>query len=104
MSNDENIFILTGAGASSDSGIQTYRGENGYYKSSVGAEKDLDVNNLKDSAKIWQRLLPLYDQIVNHEPGPTYKKLAELISKSKNCLLVTQNVDGYSLCLKEWLK
>ena len=101
---DDVIFILTGAGASQDSGIQTYRGEDGYYnndKSTNSAEEDLHVSNLVNSNKIWERLLPLYDQIVNHEPGPTYKKLATLISESKNCMLVTQNIDGYSLCLND---
>lgn len=95
----ENIFILTGAGASSDSGIQTYRGENGYYESAANIEADLHVSNLSQSEKIWKRLLPLYKQIIEHEPGPTYKKLQDLISKSKECMLVTQNVDGYSRCL-----
>ncbi len=96
----ETIFILTGAGASQDSGIQTYRGENGYYESAANIEADLHVSNLSESEKIWKRLLPLYKQIIEHEPGPTYKKLAEFISKSKECMLVTQNIDGYSLSLK----
>ena len=97
---EETIFILTGAGASQDSGIQTYRGENGYYESAANIEADLHVSNLSQSEKIWKRLLPLYKQIIEHEPGPTYKKLQDLISKSKECMLVTQNVDGYSHCLK----
>jgi len=95
-----SIFIITGAGASQDSGIQTYRGENGYY--TKNAEQDLDFMNLyKAPDVIWGRLLPLYEQIVNHEPGPTYKKLAEIISQSKECMLVTQNIDGYSLHLHD---
>lgn len=97
---EETIFILTGAGASQDSGIQTYRGENGYYESEANIESDLHFSNLIESEKIWKRLLPLYKQIIEHQPGPTYKKLSELISKSKECMLVTQNIDGYSLSLK----
>lgn len=105
-----SIFIIAGAGASQDSGIQTYRGENGYYENlnssdtSKSAEQDLDFMNLyKAPHVIWNRLLPLYEQIVNHEPGPTYKKLAEIISQSKECMLVTQNIDGYSLHLHDMI-
>ncbi len=87
------LFIL-GAGASVDSGLLTYRGINGIYNDNDEPERILSKTNTLD--KIWNFLQPLYDNIDDCEPGPTYTLLSEIVSLVDETLILTQNIDGYA--------
>ena len=91
------LFFILGAGASKDSGLSTYRGPEGLYQ-------DLDfmeILNVKNTCteegrrEIWDFLLPLYNQIQAHEPGPTYDLISDLVEKEPESFILTQNIDHY---------
>jgi NAD-dependent deacetylase len=68
-----NICVLTGAGVSAESGVATFRGENGLW-SKFKPEELANINSV--------------------EPNPGHFALAEWESLHSSFTLVTQNVDG----------
>jgi NAD-dependent deacetylase len=94
MSN-RGIFFILGAGASVDSGLKTYRGENGVYNNSpVNPAEILSPSTLhKDPQIIWDFLKPLYQSIDKATLGKTYKKITELITHFPRSFVMTQNID-----------
>lgn len=92
-----SIFFILGAGASSDSGLPTYRGEDGLYDDDSTPEILLTPRNLYTHPEsVWRFLNPLYSMIQQHTPGPTYQKIAEIIQEHPHSFLLTQNIDGYA--------
>lgn len=98
MTNKNSIFFILGAGASVDSGLPTYRGENGIYEKSVSKpEKILSPKTINDNPQIvWDFLENLYNKIKQCSPGPTYSKLSEISKKYPDSFILTQNIDGYA--------
>lgn len=94
-----SIFFILGAGASSDSGLPTYRGENGLYDDFT-PETLLTLRNLYTHPEsVWRFLRPLYSMIQQNTPGPTYQKIAEILQNSPDSFILTQNIDGYATSL-----
>lgn len=99
----ESLVFLLGAGASVDSGMKVYRGnEEKYY--SFDEQNDetnpLHVSVLSDNIrmkKMWNHLTPLIEDCKRNVPGPTYKKIQEMVTEQNPapCLILTQNVDGF---------
>ena len=72
------MFIILGAGASVDSGLPTFRGNDGIYKNEEEIERILNVRSLRNPRKllkVWKFLQPLYSDIKRCKPGETYKIL-----------------------------
>ena len=89
------IFFILGAGASKDSGLQTYRGKDGYYEGKdVNPEYILNTSNSLE--KVWDFLKPLYEQISKNVPGETYQLIKKLGKMYPASFILTQNVDGYA--------
>jgi NAD-dependent deacetylase len=92
----EPILFITGAGASVDSGLGTYRGEGGLYESEGNPADDLSIDTWRENPeKTWKTLNPLIKSIKSNKPGPTYE-IIKKIAKEKRVHIWTQNVDGYS--------
>lgn len=89
----QNLVVLSGAGISAESGIQTFRGGNGLW----------DNYNVEDVASIegWHRnrslVLEFYNkrrkEIGNVEPNSAHRDVARLEEKY-NVTVVTQNIDN----------
>lgn len=89
-----NIFVMTGSGISSESGIQTYRAAEGLW----AQEKVEDVATLKGFRADPMRVLRFYDarlaEISAAEPNAAHLALAALEADGRHAVtLVTQNVD-----------
>jgi NAD-dependent deacetylase len=88
----KNLVVLTGAGISVESGLQTFRGQGGLWEG----------YNIEDVAtpEAWEHdprlVLEFYNarrkQLDNVKPNPAHFGLAEL-ERSFNVQIVTQNVD-----------
>ena len=94
MENIRNIVILTGAGISAESGIDTFRGGGGLWEQ----HKVEDVATPEAFARDPDLVLRFYDMrreaIQTKEPNPAHEALAQLDSGWKGeLLIVTQNVD-----------
>ena len=83
------LFIL-GAGASVDSGLYTYRGENSN-KTFISASVNDDIET------IWNSFGPLFNIIKKCNPGETYNLINKIVLENPKSVILTQNVDGYIL-------
>lgn len=98
------ILFITGAGASVDSGLPTYRGKGGVYEGGGNPEDDLSISVWeKYPQTTWTRLKPLVAEARKATPGPTYEMI-EKIGQMYATTIYTQNVDGFSkkVCGDVW--
>jgi NAD-dependent deacetylase len=92
----ERITVLTGAGISTDSGIQDFRGPKGLWTLNPEAEKMATLQHYVADPDIrrrsWQ--MKLASAANRHEPNAGHAALVELEKRGKLHTLITQNVDG----------
>jgi NAD-dependent deacetylase len=90
----ERLFVLTGAGISAESGIPTFRGDDGLWRSHRAEELATPYAFARDPELVWE----FYDWrrgiISGKEPNAGHRALAELEKRVPAFALVTQNVDG----------
>jgi NAD-dependent deacetylase len=91
----DRIVALTGAGISTDSGIQDFRGPQGLWTRNPGAEKLATLQYyVADPAvrrEAWKRRLE--STLAEREPNAGHRALVELERRGKLHVLVTQNID-----------
>ena len=89
-----NIFILTGAGISAESGIATFRGPDGLWEGHRVEDVATPEAFIRDPALV-QKFYDARRETLRHvEPNPAHHALARLDSEwPGDLLIVTQNVD-----------
>ncbi len=91
---NSTITILTGAGVSAESGIPTFRGNQGLWKNYNPMELATPEAFLKNPKLVWE----FYDwrrvKIKNSSPNSAHKIISEWENIFPNFYLITQNVDG----------
>ena len=91
--NNKTVF-LTGAGASTESGIPDFRGQNGLYKQNESAEDILSSYCLKyDTEKFYDFLRKNMD-LRSFKPNSGHIAVAALEEAGFAAGVVTQNIDG----------
>ncbi|MGZ4683509.1 MAG: SIR2 family NAD-dependent protein deacylase, partial [Acidimicrobiales bacterium] len=90
------VTVLTGAGISTDSGIQDFRGPNGLWTRNPAAEKQATLQNYLAEPDVrraaWRNRLS--SPTWSARPNPGHEALVTLERRGKLHALVTQNVDG----------
>ncbi|TGK59947.1 NAD-dependent deacylase [Leptospira wolffii] len=94
LKSSKRILALTGAGISAESGVPTFRGEDGLWKNFRAEELATPEAFRKNPKLVWEWYLWRMELISQKEPNPAHKVLAELEEKLSGFRLVTQNVDG----------
>ncbi len=93
------IVVLTGAGISTDSGIQDFRGPKGLWTLNPAAEKMSTLQHYVADPEVrkrrWQSLLETSGQ--RRKPNAGHHAIVDLEKRGKLELLITQNVDGLHL-------
>ena len=88
----KHIVVLTGAGISAESGLSTFRDNNGLW-TKVNAEELASIQGYrKDRAKVLAFYNERRKNLLNVEPNHAHKVLAEL-EKEYKVSIITQNVD-----------
>jgi NAD-dependent deacetylase len=91
----QHIVAFTGAGISAESGISTYRGENGLWKKydpSLYASID---NFNKNPSYYWNFFKDVrYPTVKKAIPNPGHLALVELEKSGRSITVITQNIDG----------
>lgn len=95
----ESVVFLTGAGISAESGIPTFRGEEGYWTVGSRHYRPTELATRAAFARmpeaIWAWYLYRRSVCLAAQPNPAHLALARLESRlGARFLLVTQNVDG----------
>ena len=88
----KHLVVLTGAGISAESGLSTFRDNNGLW-TKVNAEELASIQGYrKDRAKVLAFYNERRKNLLNVQPNHAYKFLAELEKECK-ISIITQNVD-----------
>lgn len=88
------VAVLTGAGISAESGIPTFRGEDGLWKRYRPEELATPEAFARDPALVWEWYDWRRQIIARSRPNPAHITLAEMEDFLPNFTLITQNVDG----------
>lgn len=97
IANSRNLFVITGAGISTESGIRDYRSEDvGLY--AISDSRPIQyadfVNSAANRKRYWARNYVGWPEFSTREPNGGHFALAQLEKLGKVHWLVTQNVDA----------
>jgi len=90
----EKLFVLTGAGCSTASGIPDYRDADGEWKRGQPIMLQDFLANERSRQRYWARSLVGFRRMRNAGPNDAHRALAALEAQDRVTQLVTQNVDG----------
>lgn len=87
------ILVITGAGLSADSGLQTFRGAGGLWRNYNPMSLATPEAFARDPKLVWEWYGWRRDEATKAKPNAAHVALAELATRNRDCLIVTQNVD-----------
>src|SRR5690348_4784666 len=88
------VLVITGAGLSADSGLQTFRGAGGLWRNYNPMTLATPEAFARDPHLVWEWYQWRRDEAMKASPNPAHLALAQLASNQRDCLIVTQNVDN----------
>lgn len=87
------LFVITGAGCSTDSGIPDYRDADGAWKRAAPMTYQAFMGHGHARARYWARSMVGWRHFRDARPNQAHAALARLQAQGRIELLVTQNVD-----------
>jgi NAD-dependent deacetylase len=90
----ESICVLTGAGISAESGVETFRGSNGLWSKLKPEELASFDAFLRNPELVWEWYNYRKKIVHDVKPNPAHYALARLQELVKDFTLVTQNIDN----------
>jgi NAD-dependent deacetylase len=90
----ERLVVLTGAGISAESGIPTFRGPEGLWRTFRPEELATPQAFARDPQLVWEWYDWRRGKIAPARPNPGHETLVSLEARVPDFLLLTQNVDG----------
>ena len=90
----KTCMVLTGAGVSAESGLQTFRGMQGLWDDFNPQELATPEAFACDPKKVWEWYQWRREKLPLVQPNPGHLAIAQMEKCFKDFLLVTQNIDG----------
>jgi NAD-dependent deacetylase len=90
----KSIAVLTGAGVSAESGVPTFRGNNGLWKQRRPEDLATPSAFALNPKLVWQWYDWRRSVLAEAKPNPGHYALADLEKRVADFTLITQNVDG----------
>lgn len=90
----ERVFVLTGAGISTASGIPDYRDADGQWKRTPPVTYQAFTGDPLINARYWARSFIGWPRMAFSQPNDAHRALANWQSGGRLSALLTQNVDG----------
>ncbi len=88
------VFVLTGAGCSTNSGIPDYRDADGQWKRTPPVTYQAFTGDARVNARYWARSFVGWPRIDEARPNSVHVALADWEARGGISTLLTQNVDG----------
>ncbi len=89
-----SVVAFTGAGISAESGVPTFRDNNGLWEGYDPMKVATPEGFKEDPRTVWRFYHKRRQQAQQVKPNPAHLALAELESIRNNFLIITQNIDG----------
>src|SRR5436853_6056404 len=87
------VLVITGAGLSADSGLQTFRGAGGLWRNYNPMTLATPAAFALDPKLVWEWYQWRRDEAMKAKPNAGHVAIAQLATRGQDCLIVTQNVD-----------
>jgi len=94
LSRHTKVVVLTGAGVSAESGVPTFRGEDGLWKKFRPEELATFDAFMANPKLVWEWYKYRRELIEEVKPNPAHYALVEFQKYFNDFTLITQNVDG----------
>ncbi len=89
----KNVMVITGAGISAESGVATFRDENGLWKQYNPLDYATREAFKRDPVKVWKWYDERRINTAQAKPNPAHTALAAMQQPGRRVFIVTQNVD-----------
>jgi NAD-dependent deacetylase len=90
----ESVAVLTGAGISAESGVPTFRGDGGLWRTFRPEDLATPEAFGRDPKLVWEWYDWRRQLVAKAQPNPGHRALMELEGRKLKFTLITQNVDG----------
>ncbi len=90
----ESVAVLTGAGVSAESGVPTFRGENGVWKKFKSEELANFDAFMRNPELVWEWYRHRKEIIAAIQPNAGHYALADLEKHYRRFSIITQNIDN----------
>lgn len=94
ITNAERVVVLTGAGISAESGVPTFRGSGGLWKSYRAEDLATPEAFRRDARLVWEWYGWRREVVSACLPNAAHRALAHYATSHPQSLIATQNVDG----------
>jgi NAD-dependent deacetylase len=90
----DSVAVFTGAGISAESGVPTFRGDEGIWKKFKPEELANFDSFMKNSGLVWEWYKARKKIIASVQPNPGHVALAEMEQRFRKFAVITQNIDN----------
>lgn len=94
LQHSRRILALLGAGISASSGLPTFRGAGGLWRSHEATSLATPEAFAQNPALVWQFYSYRRHMALQAQPNPAHYALAELARRNPEFITLSQNVDG----------
>lgn len=101
LASSKKILALLGAGLSAASGLPTFRGAGGLWRSHDAMSLATPEAFNRNPGLVWQFYSYRRHMALRAKPNPAHFALAELAERKSGFLALSQNVDGISPWLRQ---